>query len=130
MTDIDYNEITVNAREALQGAGFLMTLRRATLGTYNPATGEYSGGSTTDYPIVGILQAQSLGTTGGVGQNFFNGVLVQTDDQFVLLAASAGDVDPAPGDLLIITGVTYSIVTMIPVRPGGVDLMYRVLARK
>lgn len=126
----DYAAITERAKAGLTKAGFTMILRKTTVGTYNPATGEYSGGSTTDYPIVGILQAQSLGGGGSVGQNFFNGVLVMTDDQFVLLAASAGDVDPAPGDLLIITGVTYSIVTMIPVRPGGVDLMYRVLARK
>ena len=125
----DYPAIAEKVKGGLTKAGFLMTLRKVTDGTYNPATGEFSGGSSVDYPIVGILQAQSLGTTGTVGQTF-NGVLVQTDDQFVLLAASAGDVDPAPGDILIITGVTYSIVTMIPVRPGGVDLMYRVLARK
>ena len=126
----DYAAIAVKVAGGLGKAGIAMTLRRATLGTYIPATGEYSGGSTTDYPVTGLILAQSLGTSGGVGQRFFNGVLVQTDDQFVLLAASGLAVDPAPGDLLIITGVTYSIVTMIPVRPGGVDLMYRVLARK
>jgi hypothetical protein len=128
----DYAAIAVKVQAGLTKAGFMMTLRKVTDGTYNPATGVFSGGSTADYPIVGILQSQRLSSSegAGTGQNFFNGVLVQTDDQFVLLAASAGDVDPAPGDLLIITGVTYSIVTMIPVRPGGVDLMYRVLARK
>jgi hypothetical protein len=126
----DYAAIAGKVEAGLTKAGFLMTLRKVTVGTYNPATGTFSGESSSDYSVIGILQAQSLSVTGPPGQRFFNGVLVQTDDQFVLLSASAGDVDPAPGDLLIITGVTYSIVTMIPVRPGGVDLMYRVLARK
>ncbi len=126
----DYTTIAADALEALQEAGVSMTLRKSTPGTYDPAAGTYSGGSTTDYPVTGIIQSQTISQTGTVGQRFFNGVLVLTDDQFVLLAASGLAVDPAPGDLLIITGVTYSIVTMIPIRPGGVDLMFRVLARK
>lgn len=130
----DYTAIAAKVKAGLDRAQnsppVAMTLRKTTQGTYDPAAGTYSGGSTTDYPITGIIQSQKIPTTGGVGQSYFNGVLVQTDDQFVLLAASGLAVDPDPGDLLIITGITYSIVTMIQIRPGGVDLMFRVLARK
>ena len=126
----EYGEIAADVLAALEEAGVEMTLGHVTPGTYDPATGDFTGSSTAYYSVTGLIQTQSLGTAGGVGQRFFNGILVQTDDEFVLLVASGLAVDPAPGDLLIITGVTYSIVTMIPVRPGGVDLMYRVLARK
>ena len=126
----DYTDIASRVKTGLERGGVSMTLRKTTLGTYDPAAGTYSGGSTADYTVTGIIQSQNIPQTGSLGQRFFNGVLVQTDDQFVILAASGLAVDPAPGDLLIITGVTYSIVTMIPIRPGGVDLMFRVLARK
>lgn len=126
----DYGEIAADALEVLEEAGVEMTLCRVTPGAYDPATGAYAGNSTAYYSVTGLIQSQTIPQTGLVGQRFFNSVLVQTDDQFVLLAASGLAVDPAPGDLLIITGVTYSIVTMIPVRPGGVNLMFRVLARK
>ena len=127
---VDYLSIAAKCEAGLTKAGAAMTLRRATTGTYDPDTGTYSGGATTDYPLVGLIQARSLYQTGAVGQNFFNGVLVVTDDQFLLLSAASLPIIPAPGDLIIITGVSYSIITMIPVRPGGVTLMYRVLARK
>lgn len=126
----DYTAIAAKIKTGFERGGVSMTLRKTTPGTYDPAAGTYSGGSTTDYAVTGLIQSQTIPQTGSSGQRFFNGILVQTDDQFVLLAASGLAVDPAPGDLLIITGVTYSIVTMIPIRPGGVDLMFRVLARK
>lgn len=126
----DYTAIAAKCEAGLTKAGVAMTLQRTTPGTYDPATGTYSGGTVTDYAAVGLLQARSLYQTGAVGQNYFNGVLVQTDDLFILLAASGLSVVPAPGDLLVVTGVTYTVVTSIPVRPGGVDLMYRILARR
>ncbi len=130
----DYTAIAARVKAGFERAQntppVAMTLRRTTTGAYDPDTGAFAAGSSVDYPVVGLIQARSLYQTGSVGQNFFNGTLVQTDDQFIMLAASGLVIDPASGDLLIIGGVTFTIVTMIPVRPGGVDLMYRVLARK
>jgi hypothetical protein len=125
----DYDAIAAKVLGGLEKAGVGMTIRRTIPGVYDPGAGSYSGPSTVDYVVTGLIQARSLYQTGAVGQNF-NGVLVLTDDQFVILAASGLAIVPIAGDLLIITGVSYTIMTMIPVRPGGVDLMYRVLARK
>ena len=126
----DYSAISAKVKGGLEKAGVAMTLRRTIVGTYNPAAGEYSGTTVSDYLAVGLIQARSLYQTGAVGQNFFNGMLIQTDDQFIILAAAGLSIIPAAGDLLIIAGDSFTVVTMIPVRPGGITLMYRILARK
>lgn len=123
----DYDAIAVKVAAGLAKAGVAMTLRKTVQGAYDPATGTFAAGVSTDYAVTGLIQSRSVSQADSVGQRFFNGVLVQTDDQFVIL--EAGTV-PAPEDLLTITGIAYTVVTVIPVRPGGVDLMYRVLARK
>jgi len=126
----DYAAIATKVLAGLTKAGTTMTLRRTTSGTYDPATGVYTGSVDTDYTVIGLIQAQRMWASGLIGQVFFKDTLVQTDDQFVMIAADGLAIVPEPGDLLIIIGVTYTIVTMIPLRPGGVDLFYRILARK
>ena len=128
----DYTVIAAKVLAGLTKAGIAMTLTKvASDGVFDPTTGEYVyGRAPIDYSVIGLIQARSLYQTGAVGQNFFNRVLVLTDDQFILLATGISGIVPAPGDLLIIVGVTFTVVTAIPVRPGGVDLMHRVLARK
>ena len=126
----DYSSIAARCKDGLSKGGVSMTLRRTADGVYNPSTGSFSGSAVSDYLTVGLIQARSLYQTGAVGQRFFNGVLVQTDDQFIVLAAAGLAITPAPGDQLIIVGTVFTVMTMIPIRPGGVDLMYRILARK
>ena len=126
---MDYTEIAADVLEALQEDGMAMTLRRATAGTFNPAMGSFTGGTSTDYPAWGLIQSRTMERSGASGGRF-NGILVQTDDEFIILAASGLTVAPAPGDLLVISGVTYNLVTLIAVNPGGVVLFYRLLVRK
>jgi hypothetical protein len=126
---MDYTEIAADVLAALQEDGMAMTLRRSAGGTFSPATGSYTGATTTDYPAWGLIQSRTMPQSGNTGERF-NGMLVQTDDEFVLLAASGLTVTPAPGDLLVIAAVVYSIVTLIAVKPGGVVLFYRLLVRK
>ena len=125
----DYPAIASKVWNGLMKAGAAMTLTRSVPGVYDPALGEYSGSSIVNYSVVGVIQARSLYQTGAVGQNF-NGVLVLSDDQFLLISTFGLGVTPIPGDILTITGISYTIMTAIPVRPGGIDLLYRVLARK
>lgn len=124
----NYNAIAAKVKAGFTKAGIAMTLRKTTAGAFDSATGTYTGGYTTDYATVGLFQAPQS-TSGTIGQRFFNGIEVQTDDELILLAVIDGAV-PAAGDLLIVGGVTYNITTLLLVRPGGTALMYRVLARK
>lgn len=123
----DYPAIAAKVRTALGKAGAPVILRKATPGTFDPATGAYIGGSTTDYVAVGLIQAPQS-TSGSIGQRYFNGVEVKTDDVFILLAVP--EAVPEAGDLLEIDDVFYTVTTLLPVRPGGVALMYRVMARR
>jgi hypothetical protein len=129
---VDYASIAERIFGGLTGSGAAatMTLRRTTTGAFDPAAGTYASSVDTDYTVYGLIQARSLYQTGAVGQNFFNGVLVQTDDQFVLLAAHGLAITPAAGDILVVNGVAHTVATMIPVGPGGTALMYRILARR
>jgi hypothetical protein len=126
---MNYTAAAQKVLTALQKDGMAMTLRRQTAGTFNPATGSYTGASTTDYATWGLITAQSMPQSGNTGERF-NGMQVQTDDQFILLAASGLTATPAAGDLLVIAAVIYSIVTLIALKPGGVVLFYRLLVRK
>ena len=126
----DYAAIATKVKDGLMRAGFSMTLTRETQGTYDPATGVYATGTSMDYTVTGLIQSKRVYVDSDVGQTFFNGTLVQSDDQFVILASDGLDIIPAPGDILTISGTPYTVVTMIPLHPGGTDLMYRVLARK
>ena len=126
----DYTSIASTVRDGLTKAGVVMTLRKVVEGAYDPDTGVFAVGTTTDYSVIGLIQARSLYQTGAVGQNFFNGVLVQTDDKFIILSAIIGGIIPVAGDQLIISGIVYSVITEIPVEPGGTVIMHRILARK
>ena len=126
----DYNAISNRVLGAFQKAGAAMTLTRTTEGTYDPTAGAFATGTTADYTVYGLIQARSLYQTGAVGQNFFNGILVLTDDQFIILEAASLAIVPIAGDVITIVGVAYTIMTVIPVRPGGTTIMYRALARK
>ncbi len=127
---MDYTEIAADVLAALQEDGMAMTIRRQTAGTYAPATGKTTGAIDTDYTAWGLIQSQRIPQAGNAGERTFNGTLIQTDDEFVLLAASGLSITPAPLDKLVIASVVYSIVTLIAVKPGGVVLFYRLLVRK
>lgn len=125
-----YTEIAADVLDALQEDGMAMTVRRTSTGTYDPATGKTTGATDTDYDAWGLIQSQRIPQTGNAGERTFNGTLIQTDDEFILLAASGLTITPAALDKLVISSVVYSIVTLIAVKPGGVVLFYRLLVRK
>jgi hypothetical protein len=125
---MDYAATADDARASLMEAGALMTLRRTIPGTMDPTKGEVVGASSKDYQVYGLIQSGN--PSNSQGQRYFNGILVQTDDVSVLIAAAGLTTVPASGDKLIVGGETYSVVSQIPVQPGGYPIMFRILARK
>jgi hypothetical protein len=126
---MDYTASANKVLAALQKVGMAMTLRKQTAGVYNPATGEYDISTVTDYATHGLIKSQTMPQSGNTGERF-NGVQVQTDDEFIMLAAAGLAVPPVVGDILIISGVAYSIATLIALKPGGIVLLYQLLVRK
>ncbi len=127
---MDYTSTAADVLAALQEDGMAMTVRRTSTGTFSPATGKTTGATDTDYDAWGLIQSRTMDRAGTSGERFFNGTLIQTDDEFVMLAASGLSITPAAGDKLVISSVVYSIATLIAVKPGGVVLFYRLLVRK
>lgn len=127
---MDYTATAAKILAMLEKFGVAVVLRRQTSGTYDPPAGEYSGAGTTDYPVQALVSSQSMPLSGNTGERYLGGVLIQTGDKILILAASGLAVTPQPKDLLIISGVTWQIVAAITVEPGGVALFYRVLVRK
>jgi hypothetical protein len=124
---VDYGAVARKVKAGLAKAGTVMSLRQTSVGTYNPTTGEISGGVVVDSQVIGLMITQSLQTS-GAGERFFAGTQVLAQDKFVTLEALAAT--PRTGDQLIIGGTVYNIVVVVPVEPGGVSLMYKVMVRK
>src|SRR5512135_2220423 len=120
----NYSEIAAKISSNLAKAGAAVTLRKISPGTHNYTTGQFSGGSQTDYQVYGLLQS---GTVGSTGQRYFNNTLVQTNDRIFLLSTGAV---PEPGDQVVFGDQVLNVVSVLPVDPGGIPIMYRVLARK
>lgn len=123
----DYAPTAAKTQTMLAKFGLPVTLKQQSGGTYNPATGSYSGGFEFEYPCTGLIRFPNFM---GRGEQWLAGVEVQATDKFLLLAASDLEVEPAPGDKLDVGGVDYVILVSMPLEPGGVKLLYRVLARK
>jgi len=129
----DYAADATDILEALREDGAPLTLTQTTGGTFNPATGAYTGQTTTTKSVYGLLQAPSMPQSGNTGERWFNGTLIQTNDKMMLLAAldsSGAAVVPVVGDTVTLNSVVFTIAALIPVEPGGVALAYRVLVRK
>ena len=124
----DYASDAADVLDALQEDGMAMTVRRTSAGIYDPATGKVTGGIDTDYPTYGLIKTPTMYRSGGSGDFFFNGTLVQTGDKFIFLGTLA--ITPVPGDLLIFGSEILTINTLIAIEPGGVPLAYVILARK
>ena len=128
----DWGAIAAKCDSGLAKAGTIMTLRRTTKGTYDPTTATYGVDTVVDYPVNGMcLSGGAPSNTGvGSGQRFFNNIPIQTDDQVVMIAAYGLEIVPGPGDGVIIGSETWMVVSQVPVNPGAVDLMYKLLLRK
>ncbi len=122
----DYTRSRAAARSLLARYGQDVTLRRTLQGTYDSATGSFSGGSSTDYAARAVVSNYQDGTDGGT---------IQTGDRHVLMAADGLAVEPAPPatgqtDSLIIEGETFQIVRVRTIRPGEANVLYDIHARR
>ena len=100
--------------------GKAMTLRRATVGTYDATAGTATE-VTTDNPVVGVVAQPSPA--------MFQAGLAVAGDITVLIAAKATSLVPVPGDELIIDDVTWQATSVRSMFSGELIATYEVLAR-
>ena len=124
---MNYPSLRRKAERQIKKSGMAMTLRRVTPGAFDPGAGAETGGTTTDYLCVGVLGAPELK---GFGNVFDDGTLLQAGDIQVTLGAETLPVEPVAGDVLVVGDDAYHVVTCLPVKPGGVAVIYKVVGRK
>jgi hypothetical protein len=125
---MDYAKIAADALKQIQGAGFVLTLTRSGAPTMNPSTGEFTAGAEDTYTAYALEQAPVSTSVGGY--TTWPGTDVMGGDKYFLLAASGMEIVPKARDKVTYGGETFTIAACRPVAPGGVDILYRVLARK
>lgn len=117
-----YPDLRATAERLLIGKGQRISLRKQTAGAYNPATGStgITSSTYTGIPaaVVGYKNAE------------IDGTLILKGDKKVLLGADSLSVVPEKDDVLSIGGVDHSIKDVEHVAPGGVDVIYKIQARR
>lgn len=116
----DYAEDVADADELIgefgQG-GLLVRPGTSTGSAHNPAPG-----APTDYPAIIVVLGYSV--------REIDGSRILATDKKVLLAKKGLSVEPATADKLVIGGVAHSIVSIEPLSPGGVIVLWTLQCRR
>jgi hypothetical protein len=99
-----------------------VTLTSVTAGTYDPATGTTTGGSTSSATVPAVVEDYK-------GLALLNG-LIQAGDKKVTVAAANLTTAPKPTDTLTAGGIAYAVVNVVTVQPGSVAVIYEIQARR
>lgn len=122
-----YARLQNTAQKLLKGKGQSLTLTKITAGTYNPATGGFTGAGTSTQTAYGAVF--------DYGAKQIDGTLIKAGDKQLLLSAVKTDgavlIAPALGDLVTVGGVTYTMVEPLKeVAPAGITVLFEANLRK
>ena len=116
-----YARLQATANRLLKGKGQSITLTKITAGTYNPATGGFTGAGTSTQTAYGAVF--------DYGAKQIDGTLIKAGDKQLLLSAVKTDgtalTAPVLGDTVSIGGVVYTLVEPLKtVGPAGITVIY------
>lgn len=135
-----YAKMKDKGMDILLKRGMDMTLRRTTQGAYNPATGTTGTATVANYTCRGFISnidsaaANQFYSTGEL-QN----TLIEKEDQIVVISsliynAVTGSLTPITPDTIrdsmIINGVNYSLIAVIPLQPAGIPVLFSIQVRR
>ena len=104
-----------NLLRLVQRHGSTLTLHKVSEGTYDPATGSLTGGSTTDYEVTGYMYDAILN---------INESEIQRGTKKVVIPALGLSVVPDDGDSISGLGDTVHIVSVITYYSAGLAILY------
>jgi hypothetical protein len=122
----NYTKAAATSLRLLTRFGRSVTLRKQTIGAYDPATSSNTV-TTADYTGTGALFDFTERT---LGQQFGDGLTVMLGDKKLLLAPDGITAAPVPGDLLIFGSDTYQVLRVKSVAPAGTVVLYELHLRK
>lgn len=107
------------ASKLMSRFGGSATIRRVTLGTYNPQTGTASE-FTTDAMVRGVLENVTMREVND---------LVQAGDKRLIIAAADIVFTPTTADEVIIETVTYQIIQINTIEQDNTAITYELILR-
>lgn len=123
MTDAFYAAKRRTAASLLARYGMAMTLRDNEAGeAFDPDTGAVTGGVPVDYPVTGIVYPRAERGRAGSGE--------RTVTQRVILSAEGLSVVPTKSHQLVVGGAVYEVVSVAPLAPGGVAVVYELVVQR
>jgi len=117
-----YARLQNTAQKLLKGKGQSLTLTKITAGTYNPATGGFTGAGTSTQTAYGAVF--------DYGAKQIDGTLIKAGDKQLLLSAFKTDgaalTPPVLGDTVTdAAGVVYTLVDPLKiVSPAGTPVLF------
>lgn len=115
-----YSQLAAVASRLLTDKGQSVSFSRRTGGTFNPATGTYSGDTATTF--------SGYGAAFNYNKTEIDGTIVQSGDLRLILEAVA--TPPAQGDEATVGGIDYRVMDVRPTSPGGTVTHYELQLRK
>ena len=129
---MDYNSLQSMAYNQIVDKGSLMSIVRQTNSAFNASTGSYTT-SETSYNCYGVrLDFKSLDKSkGSIVENSLQGSQIIEERKVLFLIASKNlTIIPAKSDKVIFSSIRYEIEEVEMLSPNGVDIIYKVKARK
>ena len=105
----------------IQKYGAAGTLSRSTPGPYDPATSAATVVTQT-FAVYVVETEDKSGST--LDESMMSGSAVAKALRKFLLSASGLSIVPSPGDVLVVSGHTWTITEASPVRMSGETVMY------
>lgn len=115
---MDYDSLAETAARLISENGRNVTLKRRTPATYSPSTGTNSGGGDISFTVKAVFT--------GFKSHEIDGEVVKRTDTKILIAGT----EPAKGDIIVNGGISYPVIEVETIQPGGTALLWKVQARR
>jgi hypothetical protein len=129
---MNYTGLQNMALNQIQDKGKLMSIVRQVRNSFNVSTGSYAT-TETAYSCYGVrLNFKNKDhIEGTVVKNSLQGMqAIEADSILFLIAAKNLTITPTRTDRLSFNSTTYEIEEVEPLSPNGIDIIYKVKARK
>ena len=126
----DYQRSRKLAANLISWFGRDVELVRRGEGDYDPAGGSYATSTPATAPAATPATWAAVGAVLGFDQRLVDGARVRRDDRRVLLSAQGLGAEPRPGDLLVLSGRSWSILAASPLMPADSEVLYELHIRE
>lgn len=118
------------AFDAIEDNGEPIVFKRTTPGTFDPVTGENTGGGTTSFERMAIVSKANGNTLRAFDNGFENGTLIETHLRSVIVAGLDLPFDPMPGDVAEFDGCTWKVLGSTPERAEGLNITFTLTVKR